>query len=372
MAFYKCPDCPTYFTTKWSMLKGHFSLKHRDTRADLVTEDKKEDAFTPFEISEEDYVRLTGKGKPPLIVETGLEKDDDKTQGTGSPEKTPVSGTPRVEPAAVAPEIISQYTGDPVGRLHQVMVVNQVEPKLIERITNIMALSPRYWTNYRELEELLVSHIGPIKRGLCQTIVSQYADGVQLPREERSMYPYNTAPGASNFNQPFGYQNPYGPPPVTYGPPAPNPEVATLKAEIDRLRDERHQDNEKRLLDRIAELEKKNEGGGVVAQLQAQIEELKKQLSGAGQQATMILYDDKGNPMQVPYDRSFMEALRRKQEVETESARTEQMIKLMTLNGGSNDRFDQMMAEMKADREAANKRIEELSKAITGPADQTP
>jgi hypothetical protein len=141
--------------------------------------------------------------------------------------------------------------------------------------------------------------------------------------------------------------------------------VARLQAELDKLREDRQKEKEQQYENRIKELENKLSGGSEVDHLRAQIEELKKQLSGAGQASSMIIYDEKGNPMQVPYDRGFMEALKRRQDVETEAARTESLIKMLALNGGSSDKYDAMIAELKADRLEANKRIEDLTKQIT-------
>jgi hypothetical protein len=243
------------------------------------------------------------------------------------------------------------------------MWVNGVEPKLRERVTNVMALSQRYWTNYRELEELLVSHLGLNKRGLCQTIVTQYADGVQIPREDRGMYPYSQGQNQYSQNYPGYPSAPYQPPPWA-NIPAVDPKIALLETELNHLREERQRDNERRLLDRIAELEKKNEGGGVIAQLQAEIKQLKESLSGTGQTPTMTIYDGAGNPMVLPYDRGFLEALKRKQEVETESIRNEQFVKMMMMNGGKKDDFEPILAQMKADRETANRKIDELTKQM--------
>lgn len=68
--------------------------------------------------------------------------------------------------------------------------------------------------------------------------------------------------------------------------------------------------------------------------------------------------------MQVPYDRGFMAALTRKQEVEMESMRTEQMLRIMTMNSGGSDKTEEMLAELKKDREDSNKQIAELTKQL--------
>jgi hypothetical protein len=326
------------------------------------------DAFTSCEISEDEYNELAGKGPGDPKVETGFEKEDEN-QGNPPPTKNdtpkgaPKSGNPENPPGSGEREKLSYYTTDPVERLSQVMWVNGVEQKVRERITNVMALSPRYWQNYRDLEELLVSHLGPNKRGLCQTMVSQYADGVQIPREDRGMYPYGR--DQNQYGQNYsGYPNPSYQPPPWSAAPVVDPKLAILEAEVTHLREERQRDNEKRLLDRIAELEKKNEGGGRVAQLEAELKQLKESLSAPGQAPTMTIYDGAGNPMVLPYDRSYMEALRRKQEVETEASRTEQMVRMMSLNHGKDNEFEPILAQMKADREAANKKIDELTKQM--------
>jgi hypothetical protein len=364
MAFYKCPECDSFHTTKWPLFKGHMVNRHKK----VYPEDTAADAFTAFEISEDEYNQLAGKGPGDPVVETVSEKEGEEVENSGKPKTGGPKETPKPPPPENAPETgirekIAYYTTDPVDRLGQVMWVNGVEPKLRERITNVMALSPRYWTNYRELEELLVSHLGPNKRGLCQTMVSQYADGVQIPREDRGMYPYSQGQNQYGPNYPSYPNAPYQPPPWA-NIPAVDPKIAVLEAELNHLREERQRDNEKRLLDRIAELEKRNEGGGVIEQLKAEIKQLKESLAGAGQASTMTIYDSAGNPMVLPYDRGFTEALRRKQEVETESLRTEQMVRMMMLNGGKPDQFEPVLAQMKADREAANKKIDELTKQM--------
>ena len=364
MAFYKCQECDTFHTTKWPLFKGHMVNIHKK----VYPEGTIADAFTQFEISEDEYNQLAGKGTGDPIVKTGLEKDDEElvnpgTPKTGSPKDTPKGGTPANPPGDGEREIIASYTPEPVERLRQVMWVNGIDQKTRDRIVNVMALSPRYWSNFRDLEELLVSHLGLPKKSLCQTMVMQYSDGVQIPREDRGMYPYSQ--GQNQFGPNYsGYPvPPYQPPPWSAAPVV-DPKLAILEAEVTHLREERQRDNEKRLLDRIAELEKKNEGGGRVAQLEAEIKQLKESLSGAGQAPTMTIYDGNGNPMVLPYDRSYMEAMRRKQEVETESLRTEQMVRMMSLNGGKPDQFEPILAQMKADREAANKKIDELTKQM--------
>jgi hypothetical protein len=364
MAFYKCPECDSFHTTKWPLFKGHLKSRHGKVYPEGTTAE----TFTQYEISEDEYNQISGKGPGDPQVETGLEKEDEdldnpETPKAGTPKETPKSGSPENQPESGIREKIAYYTTDPVERLSQVMWVNRVEPKIRETITNVMALSPRYWANYKDLEDLLVSHLGPNKRGLCQTMVMQYADGVQIPREDRGMYPYSQ--GQNQYGPTYsGYPPPPYQPPPWAPAPAVDPKIAVLEAEVNHLREERQRDNEKRLLDRIAELEKKNEGGGRVAQLEAEVKKLTESLSGAGQTPTMTIYDGAGNPMVLPYDRGFTEALRRKQEVETESLRTEQMVKMMMLNGGKPDQFEPILAQMKADREASNKKIDELTKQM--------
>ncbi len=143
------------------------------------------------------------------------------------------------------------------------------------------------------------------------------------------MYPYNLGQGMQPYNNPYGYPPPPYQPLPGYGAPAVNPEVADLKAEVNHLREERQRETEQRWKDRIAELEKKLEGGGQMAMLQEKIKDLENRLAGAGQASCMTIYDDKGNPMDLPFDRSYMMALNRKQEAETEAIKTAQYITIL-------------------------------------------
>ena len=337
MSFYKCTECNTFFTQKWPLLKGHLKNHHHHTDLD---EAKVED-LVKYEITEQEYLTSTGKDQKGITVDNGTENRE--------PPPPPPPGNQNPPPAGSTnpplPEKITEYVDEPVERLRQVLIVNEAEPRKITTITNIMALSPWLWANWRDLEEMLVSHFGTGRRQWCQMVVAQYQAGVKIPQEGRYMYPYQGVPLPSNLGQPFNYQNPYLMPPGGWTPPAVNPEMSELKNELNRLREERQREHEKQYEDRIKELESKISGGSEVEKLRTEIEDLKKQLSGGGQANYMVIMDEKGQPMQLPYDRSFMEALRRKQEVETGSARTEQMLRIMAINGGGSDKYESMMAE---------------------------
>ncbi len=339
MAYYKCLECPSWVGSDWGLLKGHVVKVHK--RDDLKTIED----FKNYEITEEEYNKLK---HPSLILQP---PPGDNTNKAPLPPQ----------------EIITEYVVEPVTRLRQVLLVNGGQGSTVETVTKIMGLSPWLWGDPYQLENMLVSQFKtqqPLKG--VQSCIVQYIRGVVVPEDLQKMSPYNYGQpnlyGQSGYG---GFQYPNQPLMLgPYSPPAVSQEAQELRAELARLREDRQREEKQQLLNRINEMEKKLEGGGEVAKLQAQIEDLKRSLAGAGQATTMTIYDDKGNPMVLPYDRSYMAALNRKQEVETEAIRTEQMMKMLTLSGGNSDKYSPLMESLKKDMEAANKRVEDLTKAM--------
>jgi DNA-binding transcriptional MerR regulator len=365
-SYYKCPDCTTFLAPNWALLKGHMIRMHN--RDDLKGEQVKEDAFADYQITEEEYNTLK---QPPLNpqsntgAENATQNPDAKTPPLNPTPKT-TGDTPANNAAPnPPPEEFYQYTGEPVERMRQVLLVNGLNPGTVAIITKVMNLSPWLWGNPYELETMLNAHIANAKpKGWVQQSVAQYIRGVDLPNEVKGMSGYNYGP-QNPYGQP-GYQYPFPnqPQPAQFGPPVPNPELAEMRAEVTRLREERQKEHEKQYEDRIRELEKKLEAGTQQNPLLEKIKELENKLANAGQNPMMIINDEQGHPMQVPYDRGFMAALTRKQEVEMESMRTEQMLRIMTMNSGGSDKTEEMLAELKKDREDSNKQIAELTKQL--------
>lgn len=143
-----------------------------------------------------------------------------------------------------------------------------------------------------------------------------------------------------------------------------NPVVQELQSELARLREERQKDKEQQLLNRISDLEKKLETGGTGTPMMQRLEAIEKRLEGGGQPPTMTIYDDKSNPMVLPYDRSFMAALQRKMDVEAEAVKTTQLMEILKVRGGDDSKLTPILERLQKDQEAANKRVEELKTAL--------
>lgn len=351
--YYKCPDCD-FAHPNWLILKSHMTGKHD---YDLQDATQRSD-FQKYEIPAEDYVQLRQKkmgNQPPATPPV--------TPATPALPAQPAQPTPVSPPIATTNTLdqISEYVGEPVARLRQVLLVNGGSPPIVETITKVMTLSRWLWGNPYELERTLLPHF-PGKRDWVQACISQYIRGVELPDDIKGLTPYTY--GQPNAYGQTGYTYPYGAGQPT-APALPNPELLEVRAELNRLREERQKEHEQRLLDRIAELEKKAEGGGpggYLATLEAKIKELENRLTGGS--ATMTILDDRGNPMVLPYDRSYMAALNRKAEVETDAIKTTQMIELFKGRGDGSDKYTLILESLKKEQEAANKRVEDLTKAL--------
>lgn len=356
MAYYKCPDCSTYIHEQWGMLKGHMIRTHK--REDL--KDALVDAFAGFQITEQEYNAL----KNPTLT-----PPETPPPPAVTPPIPPSVSPPPPPPVGIPPvEIISEYVGEPVARLRQVLLVNGGAPTMVEIVTRIMSLSRWLWGNPYELESTLVAQFGTAKRQWVQQCVAQYIRGVDLPDDVRGISPYNygtASPyGQSGYGFPFTAPYPGQSPNMPFSAPAVSPEMQELRTELARLREERQREHEQQLLNRIADLEKKMETGGQASPLMTRLEAIEKRLEAGGQASTMTIYDDKGNPMVLPYDRSYMAALNRKAEVETEAIRTAQMIELFKGRGGGDEKWQPLLESLKEEQKLANKRVEDLTKSL--------
>ncbi len=353
MPYYKCPSCMTFAAPNWGLLKGHLTRIHKE---DL--KDAKAEAFADFEISEEEY----NKFRPPSVAAT----ETTPTETEHKVAETPVvTGSTKTPPA---PEIITEYVGEPVARLRQVLLVNGGSPGAVNAVTLIMSRSRWLWGNPYELETLLIAHFGQTKKDWVRQCVAQYIRGVELPDDVKGMSPYIYAQGTpygQTYGQPnYGYPLQGQPMQPPFGQPMMTAEVQELRAEVAHLREERQREHEQQLLNRIAELEKRQESGQG-SPLMTRLEAIEKKLEGSSQSSTMTIYDEKGNPMVLPYDRSYMVALNRKQEVETEAIRTAQMIELLKGRGDSGDKYTPLLEALKKEQEAANRKVEELTKSLS-------
>ena len=98
------------------------------------------------------------------MFDNGLTKDEKETPSPGTPEKHQSLEHQRETPIIGTPKIISQYAGDPVERLRQVLMVNELEPKKIRTVTNPMAFLSGYGVIYYQVEDILIAYFGPPKR----------------------------------------------------------------------------------------------------------------------------------------------------------------------------------------------------------------
>jgi hypothetical protein len=151
---------------------------------------------------------------------------------------------------------ITSYSDEPSERLREVLEVNLGEPETIKKVLKIFQLSPWLEKDLQALQAVLIANY-PGKKLQIGTCLSQYA---------RS--PYN-------------------------GQTEVSPEMSEIRRELANLKSEREKEREEKLLSRIAELEKKLE-------------------SGQGLKV-MTIYDEKGNANVLPYDASYMEAMKLQQ-----------------------------------------------------------
>lgn len=350
MAFYRCSECGTYYSIAWGMLKGHMVRTHK--RDDL--KDAKEDAFASSVISQEEYNR----GKE------GLETADFST-----PSPPPGSGQipPNNPPGGITPSNITEYVEEPVERLRQVLLVNGGQQALVDTVTKIMGLSRWLWGNPYELEGMLVAQFGSAKLKWVQQCVAQYIRGVVLPDDVKGISPPPYA-----YGQPGPYYNPgsypgypgQSVPAGAFGPPTVSAETQELRAEVARMREDRQKEHEQQLLERIKDLEKKLETGGQIDPTVARLEAIEKKLDGGGQATTMTIYDGQGNPMVLPYDRSFVIALTRKQDAEAELVKTRQFAEMFNARGGSDERLTPVLKALEDKFNESAKKVEELTKTI--------
>lgn len=358
MAYYKCPDCIMTFSDRPQspgLLKGHLISSHgRDDLAQLGQGEYPPE-FKDYEISEETYNQLradkAGRMEKPSA---GSEKG-----GYIPPVRASVP-----ESKSSPFSSINEYVTEPVERLKQVLLVNGGSTETVDRVCKVMALSPWLWGDYANLVETLVSHFGSTKRLWVQQCVSQYMRGVEIPSEMRGFFPFPNP----NFNH-------YGPPQYPnwmntqstqgmYQPGAINPEVQELRERLRKLDEERQQEREQRLLDEIKSLREKVESGVQSNPILSRLEAIEKQISGSGQQSTMTIYDEKGNPMVLPYDRSLMAAITRKNEVEARAVETEQMMRLLMVRGTDDSKYVPLLEQLKKEQEAASRKVEELTKSL--------
>lgn len=349
MAYYKCPDCE-FVVQQWPLLKGHLMQRHG---RDDLKEVKDASAFDQYQITTEEYARL----KPPAPVQTA------PPPAAETPANPPPGASPAGNPQAQKPEPITEYVGEPVARLRQVLLVNGGDPKAVETVTRVMSLSKWLWGNPYELERTILPHFSN-KREWVQACISQYIRGVDLPDDLRDESPYSYGQTGGYGRQQYNFQYPNRGVQGMEGAPALSPELQELRAEIARLREERQREHEKTLLDRISELEKKLEHSGQLSPLEQKVKELEERLSGGGQAATMTIYDEKGNPMVLPYDRSYMQAIIRKQEVETEKIKTEQLLQMLGNRGDNTEKFTPLLDALKKEQAEANKKVEDLTKSL--------
>ena len=353
MANYKCPDCPTFTTQQWGLLKGHLMRKHQRSE---FTDVKDASGFAEFEISDEEYANLrSASGSIP--VDTGSEGSGDPPPPVNQKART-IETPPPVEP-------ISEYVGEPVSRLRQILLVNGGQPSIVETVTKIMALNKWLWNNPDQIEAQLMAHFGQSKKAWIQACVTQYWRGVELPRELKGGgNPYYTQ-GNPYGGPGYGYQGGYQNPPAGWNQNLGNPEVQELKAEVTRMREERQAELRRQeqqvLLDRIAKLE----SGGSRDPVLARLEAIEKQITGGGMPTTMTIYDEKGHPMVLPYDRSFQDAMTRKAEAETKLQEFNQMLAMMGNRGGMDEATKAQMKRLEDATADANKRVEDLVKAMT-------
>jgi hypothetical protein len=316
-------------------------------RKDL-SDAKDSSSFAEFEISDEDYNRI----KPPVVVppppgQPGTDVGDTKV---GNP-------NPSTEP-------VTEYIGEPVARLRQILLINGGNTVTVDTVNKVMSLNKYLWGDPYALERMLIPFF-PSKKEWVQQCVAQYIHGVELPSDyQGNYYQYGDQNRIGRYPS-YGYGYPNQPGGPNYNQPVTDPTIEALRAEIKQLREERQAEQRRQeqqvLLDRIAKLE----SGGFRDPVLARLESIEKQISGGGMPTTMTIYDEKGHPMVLPYDRSFQDAMTRKAEAETKLQEFNQIIALTGNRGGVDEATKAQMKRLEEETATANKRVEELIKAMT-------
>ena len=202
MAAYKCPECD-FAVRQWPLLKGH--MLHGHDRIDL--KEAGEHEFEAFAISDEEYLRLKPPpGGPPAAINPA------GGAAQNPPKSAETTGTPAGSPIVPPLEPLTDYIGEPVERLHQVLLVNGGKPTTVAIVDQVMRLNRFLWGNPYELEKTLLAHFGQSQQRWVQQCVTQYMQGVQLPDDLKSggYYPQGGAPMYGNPRGNYQYPQPGG------------------------------------------------------------------------------------------------------------------------------------------------------------------
>ena len=131
-----------------------------------------------------------------------------------------------------------------------------------------------------------------------------------------------------------------------------------------RLLDETRAAREKALLDKISDLEKKVESGGSPSALDVRLKAIEDKLAGGHGTQSMTIYDAKGQPIVVPYDPSFMEAMRRQADAQHELEQQKFWLQLFGNKDGAGSEFKEAIKRLEDQVAEANKNVEKFKEAL--------